>query len=193
VAPSRTGPSVSTESRPVAPNTKPGGGDDPDGRAQNRRVEIRAGGTAPAPRATLGPREIPKDLSDAGLTADVGTLERHAGYLMARITVTNPTSAAIPLGPGNGLTPRDSEPVGVTLVDRKAQRRHDACRTPSRDYAFFYLGNPGTDYAPEAVGSVPPGAEVTFWAFYATPAVPVTSLDVEVGGFGTTAPAQLAT
>ena len=31
------------ESRPVAPNTS-GGKDDPDGRAQNRRVEIRYGG-----------------------------------------------------------------------------------------------------------------------------------------------------
>ena len=28
------------ETRPIAPNTKPGGGDDPEGRQQNRRVEI---------------------------------------------------------------------------------------------------------------------------------------------------------
>jgi outer membrane protein OmpA-like peptidoglycan-associated protein len=28
------------KTRPVAPNTKPGGADDPDGRAKNRRVEI---------------------------------------------------------------------------------------------------------------------------------------------------------
>jgi outer membrane protein OmpA-like peptidoglycan-associated protein len=180
------------ESRPVASNTKPDGSDDPDGRAQNRRVEIRAGGTAPAPRATLEPRQIPRDLADAGLSAEVAPLERHAGYLLAQITVTNPTSAAITLGPGSGLTERDSEPVGVTLVDRKAQRRHSACRTPSRDYAFFYLGSPGNDYAPDTASSVPPGAEVTFWAFYANPTVPVTSLDVELGGFGTTAPAQLA-
>jgi hypothetical protein len=155
-------------------------------------VEIRAGGTAPAVRATLEPRTIPEDLSDAGLTAEVAGLERHAGYLMARITVTNPTSSAITLGPGSGLTQNDSEPVGVTLVDRKAQRRHSACHTTSRQYAFFYLGNPGNDYGPGSASAVPPGAQVTFWAFYATPAVPVTSLDVEVGGFGTTSPAQLA-
>lgn len=38
------------EARPVAPNTKPDGSDDPEGRRQNRRVEIairKAGGSAP--------------------------------------------------------------------------------------------------------------------------------------------------
>jgi outer membrane protein OmpA-like peptidoglycan-associated protein len=29
------------ESKPVAPNTKPDGSDNPEGRAQNRRVEIK--------------------------------------------------------------------------------------------------------------------------------------------------------
>ena len=28
------------ESRPVAPNTRPDGGDDPEGRQRNRRVEV---------------------------------------------------------------------------------------------------------------------------------------------------------
>jgi outer membrane protein OmpA-like peptidoglycan-associated protein len=32
------------ESRPVAPNTKPDGSDNPAGRAQNRRVEILLAG-----------------------------------------------------------------------------------------------------------------------------------------------------
>ena len=35
------------ETRPVAPNTKPDGSDDPDGRALNRRVEIRTGSAEP--------------------------------------------------------------------------------------------------------------------------------------------------
>ena len=45
------------ESRPVAPNTNPDGSDNPDGRAQNRRVEIRTGDvTAAAPAAARSPR-----------------------------------------------------------------------------------------------------------------------------------------
>jgi hypothetical protein len=36
--------------------------------------------------------------------------------------------------------------------------------------------------------SVPAGATVTFYAFYAPPAAGVTSVDVEIGGFGETVP-----
>jgi hypothetical protein len=93
------------ETKPVAPNTKPDGSDDPDGRALNRRVEIRTGSTEPGPPPTLEPLTITRDLADAGLTAKVAGLERRAGYLMARLEVTNPTGQAVGLAPGSGLTP----------------------------------------------------------------------------------------
>lgn len=45
------------ESRPVAPNTSPDGGD-PDGRAQNRRVEIRTGDMTAAGPPQLEARQL---------------------------------------------------------------------------------------------------------------------------------------
>ena len=90
------------ESKPVAPNTKPDGSDDPDGRALNRRVEIRTGSTEPGPPPTLEPLTITRDLADAGLRAEVAGLERRQGYLMARLAVTNPTGQAIGLPPAAG-------------------------------------------------------------------------------------------
>ena len=81
------------ETKPVAPNTRPDGSDDPDGRALNRRVEIRTGSVEQVP-ATLEPLPVTRDLADAGLRAEVAGLERHSGYLMALLTVTNPTGQA---------------------------------------------------------------------------------------------------
>ena len=43
------------ETKPVASNTRPDGSDDPDGRALNRRVEIRTGSAEPGPPPTLEP------------------------------------------------------------------------------------------------------------------------------------------
>ena len=51
---------------------------------------------------------------------------------------------------------------------------------------FAYLANPSTEYALDASKSVPAGATVTFYVFYAAPAAGVRSVDVEVGGFGET-------
>jgi len=53
---------------------------------------------------------------------------------------------------------------------------------------FAYLANPSTEYAVDGSNSVPAGATVTFYAFYAPPAAGVTSVDVEIGGFGETVP-----
>ncbi len=97
------------ETKPVAPNTKPDGSDDPDGRALNRRVEIRTGSVEAVP-ATLEPLPPTTDLSDAGLVAEVAGLERRGGYLMARVMVRNPTGETIPLGRGSGLTPNQARP-----------------------------------------------------------------------------------
>jgi outer membrane protein OmpA-like peptidoglycan-associated protein len=102
------------EARPVAPNTKPDGGDDPDGRALNRRVEIRTGSAEPGPPPTLEPLPVTRDLADAGLRAEVTGLERRRGYLMARVAVTNPTGQTVELAPGSGLTPTQADPIGLT-------------------------------------------------------------------------------
>jgi OOP family OmpA-OmpF porin len=176
------------ETRPVAPNTKPDGSDDPDGRALNRRVEIRTGSAEPGPAPTLEPVPIKRDLADAGLRAEVAGLERRQGYLMARLTVTNPTGRAIALAPGSGLTPEQADPNGLSLADRTDQLRQLPCHTSARAVGFYYLANPTSDYSLEGGASVPAGATVTFYAFYAPPAAGVTSVDLELGGFGETVP-----
>jgi outer membrane protein OmpA-like peptidoglycan-associated protein len=177
------------ETQPVAPNTKPDGSDDPDGRALNRRVEIRTGSVEQVP-ATLEPLPVTRDLADAGLRAEVTGLERRSGYLMALLTVTNPTGQPIELGPGSGLTPNQGDPLGLTLADRTAQLRQQPCRMAvgRSGPGFGYLAAPSTEYALSGSNAVPAGATVTFYAFYAVPAAEVRSVDVEIGGFGETVP-----
>ena len=176
------------ETRPVAPNTKPDGSDDPDGRALNRRVEIRTGSGEPGPPPALEPLPVTRDLADAGLRAEVTGLVRRQGYLMVRLTVTNPTGQAIELAPGSGLTPEQADPNGLTLADRTDQLRQRPCHTSGRAVGFYYLANPSSDYSLDGAGAVPAGATVTFYAFYAPPAGGVATVDMELGGFGETVP-----
>jgi outer membrane protein OmpA-like peptidoglycan-associated protein len=177
------------ETQPVAPNTRPDGSDDPDGRALNRRVEVRTGSVEQVP-ATLEPLPVTRDLADAGLRAEVTGLERRSGYLMVLLTVTNPTGQAIELGPGSGLTPNQGDPLGLTLADRTDQLRQQPCRmSVGRSGAGFgYLANPSTEYTLDGSNSIPAGARVTFYAFFAPPAAGIASVDVEIGGFGETVP-----
>lgn len=177
------------ETEPVAPNTKPDGSDDPDGRALNRRVEIRTGSVEQVP-ATLEPLPVTRDLADAGLRAEVAGVEHRSGYLMALLTVTNPTGQAIALAPASGLTPNQGDPLGLTLADRTAQLRQQPCQmSVGRSGAgFAYLADPSTEFAVSGSNSVPAGATVSFYAFYAAPAAEVRSVDVEIGGFGETVP-----
>jgi len=62
------------------------------------------------------------------------------------------------------------------------------CHTSARAVGFYYLANPTGDYSVEGGASVPAGATVTFYAFYAPPAAGVASVDLELGGFGETVP-----
>jgi hypothetical protein len=178
----------------VAPNAKPDGSDDPDGRALNRRVEIRTGSVEQV-QATLEPLPATRDLADAGLRAEVTGLERRSVYLMALLNVTNPTGQAIELAPGSGLTPYQGDPLGLTVPDRTAQLRQQPCQmSVGRSGAGFgYLTDPSTEYSVDGSNSVPAGATVTLYAFYAAPAAGVQSVDVEIGGFGETVPTPVPT
>ena len=107
---------------------------------------------------------------------------------MVRLAVTNPTGQAIELAPGSGLTPEQADPNGLTLADRTDQLRQRPCHTSGRAVGFYYLANPSSDYSLDGGGAVPAGATVMFYAFYAPPAAGVTSVDMELGGFGETVP-----
>ena len=107
---------------------------------------------------------------------------------MARLAVTNPTGQAIGLAPGSGLTPAQADPIGLTMADRTEQLRHQPCHTSGRGLGFYYLANPSSNYSLDGSSTVPPGATVTFYAFYAPPTAGAASVDVEIGGFGETVP-----
>jgi hypothetical protein len=168
-------------------NTKPDGSDDPDGRAQNRRVEIRTGeGTAVA-APQLEAREATNDIAAQGAKATVNSVKRVDGHLLTTVTVTNPTSTAIEIGPGSGLTDVNHRPVGITVADRKTQRRAEVCRDSGGELleGFAHLsGPPSNDYAPDSSNELPAGESVQLWAFYTAPPADVTEVDVEVGGLG---------
>ncbi len=182
------------ESRPVAPNTKPDGSDDPDGRAQNRRVEIRTGeGTAATP-PQLDAREMTNDIGSQGAKATVDSVKRVDGHLLATVTMTNPTSTAIEVGPGSGLTDVNHRPVGISVAERTSQRRAEVCRNSDGESleGFAHLsGPPSNDYTPDTSNELLPGASVHLWGFYTAPPADVTSIDVEIGGFNAVEPAPI--
>jgi outer membrane protein OmpA-like peptidoglycan-associated protein len=180
------------ESRPVAPNTKADGSDDPDGRAQNRRVEIRAGEVTASAPPQLEAREVTTDLAAKGAAATVDGVRRIHGHLLTMVTLTNPTSTAIEVGPGSGLTGSGHRPLGITLADRTSQRRAEVCNSGSERLEGFrdLSGPPSSAYAPSGTW-LEPGASVQLWGFYAAPPPEVTTVDVEIGGMGTVHPTPI--
>jgi outer membrane protein OmpA-like peptidoglycan-associated protein len=108
------------ESRPVAPNTNPDGSDNPDGRAQNRRVEIRTGGMTAVGPPQLEARALTDDLAAQGAQARVDSVKRVGGHLLTTVTLTNPTSTVIEVDTDSGLTNPGHRP------HRHHGGRHDA-------------------------------------------------------------------
>ncbi len=181
------------ETRPVAPNTNPDGSDNPDGRAQNRRVEIRTGDVTAVAPAQLEAWEASNDLAAKGAQAKVDSVKRIGGHLLTAVTLTNPTSTVIEVEPGSGLTDKGDRPIGITLADRTTQRRAQACTTGTERLEGFrtLTGPPSTDYAPTGKYSLPPGASVQLWGFYAAPPAEVTTVEVEIGGLGKVEPSPI--
>ena len=182
------------ESRPVAPNQNADGSDSPDGRALNRRVEIRLAGPAgPAGPAGLGSRTLGNDLAERGFTVKVDGIQRMDAFLLLRVTVTNPTGADLDLGPGDGFIGQNDAPDGVTLIDTSTQKRHQIGRWQNVSATEHYAGTFSNEYGHRRSGVVPPQAEIVFWALYPAPGSAVTSMDVEIGGFGQVVPSQAVT
>ncbi|TDD85936.1 OmpA family protein [Actinomadura rubrisoli] len=181
------------ETRPIAPNARPGGGDNPDGRAQNRRVELQltlapsaSASAAPAPNGGTG-------LADAGLRWRVDRVERLAGHVLAQVKVSNPTARALPLDFENHYSPEDAPTPGrVTASDQGTRLRYEPCRFLAPTY-YDFIGNLGQNFTPKDAGSVPPGAEVILWSLLAAPPQQTGSMDVQVTGFPQPQPAEIAT
>ncbi|SDM36544.1 OmpA family protein [Nonomuraea jiangxiensis] len=172
------------ESDPVAPNTKPDGSDDPDGRAQNRRVEVQVEGdtTVQAP-ATGG------ELSEAGLQARVQSVRRLSGYLLASVKVTNPGSEPASLEYENHFTPKELTTGQLSITDQNS--RGDLCGFAEPTY-FDFIGTMSAGFAPGELDSVPAGAEVTLWGLFPAPSASVTSVKVQLGGYGEPLQAEIS-
>lgn len=172
------------ETRPVAPNTRQDGTDDPGGRAQNRRVEISVAGET----REAGRRSEATDLSDSGLVAEVSSARRLGGYLLASVTVSNPTSEVRALDFDNHFTPKELTTGQLSLSDGTA--RYDVCGFAEPTY-FDFVGTLSQRYAPGGLGKVPAGASVTLWGLFPAPAQDTTSVKVEVAGFADTITADI--
>ncbi|MEJ3659121.1 OmpA family protein [Actinomycetes bacterium KLBMP 9759] len=178
------------ETQPVASNTNPDGSDNPEGRAQNRRVVVTVTGATAAER--VADRDLGSEASTKGLRATVGSVQRYAGFLLTEVKVSNPTSDDIELA----LEVQPDTTGAITegllsVVDTKNQRRSGLCSFIEPTY-WQYAGNPGLVFGLKAnQGVVPAGADVTVWGMVPAPPPDVTSVDVEVGGFGKAIPAQV--
>lgn len=177
------------EAKPVAPNTQPDGSDNPDGRAQNRRVEVLV--ETAGVKAELAERAgDTTTLSDSGFKLTVQEVRRYAGYVLAKATVANPTDKALDLDYVNAISPREITLGQLSFVDGTAGRRHELCAFAEPTY-FDFIGNFGQTFWPDRLGTVPPGAEVVMWGLFAAPGADTTSVEVEMGGYTEALPADI--
>ncbi|MBB5081232.1 OmpA family protein [Nonomuraea endophytica] len=171
------------ESDPVAPNAKPDGSDDPRGRAKNRRVEVEVDGERePAAPVSGG------ELSDAGLRAEVDSVRRLSGYLLASVKVTNPGSDPAPLSYENHFTPKELT-TGQLSVSGPGSR-HELCGFAEPTY-FDFVGTLSSGFMPGKLDVLPAGAEVTLWGLVPAPPENVASVKIQLGGYGEPLDAQI--
>jgi len=172
------------KTRPVAPNTKPDGSDDPDGRARNRRVDVLVDTGAATP--ATAPLAAGSDLANAGLRAEVTSAQRvNGGYLLSAVRVTNPGTAPVPFLYANTEVP-DTITTGELAVLEGSEVNRDALCTVDWTSYFGYIGDLSVPTP------IPGGATVTLWGLTAAPAPAVTSVGVQVGGFPQPLPARIA-
>ncbi|MFI6318329.1 hypothetical protein ACIBG8_12455 [Nonomuraea sp. NPDC050556] len=153
------------------------------GRAQNRRVDV----TVASGENALGRRSDTTDLSDAGLVAEVASVRRLAGYVLASVKVTNPTAAPLALDYDNHYTPKELTTGQLSLAGEQA--RYDVCGFAEPTY-FDFVGTLSQRFAPGKLGSLPPDASVTLWGLFPAPAT--SSVQVEIAGFADTLTADIS-
>ena len=178
------------ETKPVAPNTRPDGSDDPDGRAQNRRVEITVDASAAAtPAVPARTREAPNvSLEGSGLDPQVQSVTAHSGYTLARVAITNTGTEKKDLGylsdPNrNGATGIRADTGGELSINLATGSQLRGCLfSPS---FWGVLENPsGSD-------RIPAGGTLIQWALFGAVPPEQKSVTVGVGGFVKPLPAQL--
>ncbi|MBG0816493.1 OmpA family protein [Planomonospora sp. ID82291] len=189
------------ETAPIAENRKPDGGDDPAGRARNRRVEVsytikqqgpdttatapaagdvRGSALAPAPfRATPGPAAAHFDWTlhgtEQAMGVDVLPLYRDGAYLVASFDITN------------------QRQEGFTLVAPQPFGRWGHEFSAGANLSAFTLLDPQTQtryhpvkahgfFVENAVPALDPGEVSRAYVYFPAPPDDRTSMTVEVAG-----------
>jgi outer membrane protein OmpA-like peptidoglycan-associated protein len=175
------------KTKPVAPNTNPDGSDNPDGRAQNRRVDINVTTTDAAPQA---PPSLTSGAVSSDLRVSVASASRMGGYLMTTLRVSN-TGTAPATFPYVNMATADAAKGGLFAGELAVLDTAGA----SRDSLCIPGGNPNTHFSYAATmtsyQAIDPGQTLTLWGLTPAPPNDVTTVNVQVGGFGQPIPTQI--
>jgi outer membrane protein OmpA-like peptidoglycan-associated protein len=202
------------EANPVAANTKPGGGDNPAGRARNRRVEIayrirRATPTStttssasPAPGATTAPAAFrttdgpvigsaSKSMTGGGVKFSVHPFYRDGAYMVGVFTLRSTG--------GGGMSDIGAASSGWWASDGTIKAMNGAsfggvtAVDPATRDRYFEVraGDFGTGLGQAGFVegayqmSLPATQDTRIFAYYPAPPANVTKVDVDVAGAGT--------
>jgi len=182
------------ETRPIAPNTRPDGTDDPDGRATNRRVELTVESVTETAQAAPAVAREPANttLLDSGLEPQVRSVQARGGFALAQVTLRNTSNEDRPLGyinDGARIGVRPDYGGELSLADGSGAR-YAPCAFGPAWWDLVATGYPNFTH----LGSdkVPPGATVVMWTLFAAPPAERPNIQVGVGGLNAALPAQLA-
>lgn len=176
------------EKRPVAPNTNPDGSDNPNGRAQNRRVELSidttTGGGAPPP--AQDPANTALDGSP--LVPTVTSVTSLGGLTLAQVAIHNTATDDRDLGFQNdpsrtGVNGIRADTGGELSLTSAAGGDLRACLFTPSWWGTMANGTP--------VDKMPAASNIIQWALFAPLPADHNSVTVNVGGYTTPFPARI--
>jgi len=175
------------KTKPVAPNANPDGSDNPDGRAQNRRVDVEVTTTNPAPPTPPDPNS---GAVQASLRATILSVLRAGGYLMTTLQVSNPDTAPATFGYNNTATGESAKgglfPGEIAVLDATSKSRGSLCIPGGTANTYFSYAASMNSYS-----TIPAGGTLTLWGLTPAPTQDTTAVNVQIGGFPQPIPTQI--
>jgi len=175
------------KTKPVAPNTNPDGSDNPDGRAQNRHVDVEVTTTNPTPPAQP---EINSATVQADLKTTVLSVRRSGGYLMTTLQVSNPDNAPGAFAYTNFVAADSAEsglfPGELAVQDTTGKTNGSLCIPGGTPNTYFSYAASMNNYT-----AIPAGATLTLWGLTPAPPADTTTVNVQIGGFPQPFPSQI--
>ncbi|MDT7619576.1 MAG: OmpA-OmpF porin, family [Pseudonocardiales bacterium] len=175
------------KTKPVAPNTNLDGSDNPDGRAQNRRVDVNVTTTDPAPQA---PPSLTSGAVSSDLSVTVASASRMGGYLMTYLRVSNTGTAPATFPYVNTATANAAKgglfAGELAVLDTAGTSRNSLCIPGGNPNTYFSYAATMTSYR-----AVDPGQTLTLWGLTPAPPGDVNTVNIQVGGFGQPVPTRI--